>query len=211
MPFGRYVGVRLDPANRSFHPVEGPAIDRSPSVDPILTGREINCTDCHGSDDPEDARGPHGSSVPHILRAGYASADGQPESPVTYALCYSCHDRESILRGDSFPAHATHVVDLRVSCSSCHDAHGSIRSRALVMIADGSGSLLVAPSRRSGRLAFESDGPGSGACWLTCHGHDHGPEAYGPMEILLGTSGDRVTVPASPPVRRRAVTRPQGR
>ena len=35
------------------------------------------------------------------------------------------------------------------------------------------------PSTQEGRLEFQSEAPAPGACYLTCHGYDHGPEEYG--------------------------------
>ena len=61
-------------------------------------------------------------------------ANGSAESVAAYALCYKCHDRDSIL-GDiaanvTFSEHQKHVVDLPLatggpaSCAACHDPHG---------------------------------------------------------------------------------------
>ena len=40
-------------------------------------------------------------------------------------------------------------------------------------------AIAVAPSMSTGRLEFNSIGAGSGSCYLTCHGYDHGPSTYG--------------------------------
>ncbi len=169
----------LSPGNRSFHPVEAPSMNRAPSTKESLAGREINCTDCHGNDDSA-APGMHGSSVRFILAAGYATSDGESESKGTYALCYGCHDRESVLRGGPFPGHKKHIVDNQASCATCHDPHGSVSSRALIRFGENRvGVGMVAPSQKAGRLAFISDSPGSGTCYLTCHGYDHAPASYG--------------------------------
>ncbi len=169
----------LSPTNRSYHPVEAAAPGTSPSVVPRLSGREINCTDCHGPDEAGQ-EGPHASGVPALLRAGHATLDGAPESPTTYALCYLCHQRESVLAATSpFPGHDRHVVELKASCATCHNPHGSVANRALVRFGEETLVAGVAPSVKTGRLAFVSDGPHSGACYLTCHGRDHAPETYG--------------------------------
>lgn len=175
----------LSPANPSYHPVVAPAIDRSPSIVPLLSGREINCTDCHGNSNPVGPRGPHGSSVPFLLRSAYTTVDGSGESPATYALCYACHERENVLDSPRFPEHRLHVEEENASCSTCHNPHGSVGNRALIRIGeDGRGT--VAASGRSGRLEYLSLGPGAGACYLTCHGADHSPETYGGMELPGG-------------------------
>lgn len=179
----------LSPTNRSYHPVEAPAIDRSPSVVPVLSGREINCTDCHGNSDPAGPRGPHGSAVPFLLRSSYTAIDGSGESLATYALCYTCHEREGVLDSPRFPEHRLHVEEENASCSTCHNPHGSVGNRALLRIGEDAGRGALAASGRSGRLEYLSLGPGAGACYLTCHGADHGPESYGGMELPEGVSG----------------------
>lgn len=169
----------LNPGNRSYHPVEAPARDASPSVIATLAGREINCTDCHGNSDRAGAAGPHASAEPFILRSGYVTLDGSPESERAYALCYGCHQRERVLASRVFPQHRSHVVVAQASCATCHNAHGSVGNRALIRFAEETVLTGVGPSTQTGRLAFVSDGPGSGSCYLTCHGRDHAPESYG--------------------------------
>ena len=180
----------LSPANRSYHPVEAPAIDPSPSVLPRLSGRHINCTDCHGDSNPAAPRVPHGSAVPYVLRSAYATTDGARESPSAYELCYDCHQREAVLERSSFPLHEEHVVEGRASCATCHNPHGSVDNRALIRFGEETVIGAVAPSPSTGRLAFVSMAPGSGACYLSCHGFDHGPATYGDeglaAEALLG-------------------------
>ena len=173
----------LDPGNRSYHPVHAPSRGSSPSVIPSLRGREINCTDCHGNSDPLGARGPHGSAEPFLLKARYATVDGASDSDS--ALCYGCHDREAVMRAASpFPGHRSHVEKLKASCATCHSAHGSVVNRALIRFGEETLIAGVAPSARTGRLAFVSTGAGAGTCYLTCHGRDHAPESYGLLQPL---------------------------
>lgn len=175
----------LNPGNPSYHPVEAPSRETSPSVIPGLSGREINCTDCHGNSDPRGSRGPHGSGEPHILLARYDTLDGSVESPDAYALCYRCHRRQAVLDSRAFPEHRRHVVELRASCATCHAAHGAVGNRALVRFGEEGFVSAVAPSLEGGRLDFVSQSPGSGACYLTCHGEDHAPETYGGLGAAL--------------------------
>ncbi len=79
-----------------------------------------------------------------------------------------------------FPEHGLHVAAERSSCATCHDPHGSVANRGLIRFGETSffGTDPVAPAA-SGRLAFESAAAGAGACYLTCHGHNHDPESYG--------------------------------
>lgn len=169
----------FNPSSRSYHPVEAPALDRSPSTLPALAGREINCTDCHGNSDASGPAGPHGSAVRYLLVDEYPTADGSAESPAAYPLCYRCHDRERVLDESPFPLHRLHVVEARSSCATCHSSHGSVDNRALVRYGEETFVGGVGPSLATGRLAFDSSSPGEGSCQLTCHGVDHAPETYG--------------------------------
>lgn len=173
------IGGLVDPANRSYHPVEAPSRDGAPSVRPDLAGREVNCSDCHGAAQAAGARGPHGSSEPNLLRARYATVDGSGASTGAHALCWLCHRQEALLDSPRFPQHRLHVARLQASCATCHNAHGSERNRALVRFGEESFVGGVSPSVLTGRLDFVSEAPGSGTCWLTCHGRDHAGVSYG--------------------------------
>lgn len=174
------IARKLDPNNRSFHPVEAPAPDRAHSVSPALSGGRIACTDCHGNDDRQGPRGPHASNVPFILNADYRQSDG-PESEQAFALCYGCHDRKQVLEAEP---HATHVGIRGAACRTCHDGHGSVANRALVHIGEDESLQQVLPSLSAGRLAFVSDRAGTGECYLTCHGVDHAPKSYGTQSVM---------------------------
>ena len=65
-------------------------------------------------------------------------------------------------------------------------------NRALIRLGEETVATGVAPSVSTGLLAFVSDSPGSGACYLSCHGEDHGPETYG------GFLGGNLLAPADP-------------
>ncbi len=183
----------LYPGNRSFHPVEAVGGGDSPSLLPGLSGRQINCTDCHGNgsaraggtvrgraDSSGGSAGPHGSPFRYLLAGQYTTTDGNDESAETYALCYTCHDREKVLDASSpFPLHRLHVVDEKASCASCHNAHGSVANRGLIRFGEETTIAAAAPSSATGELNFVSTGPGSGTCSLTCHGYDHPGTGYG--------------------------------
>jgi len=176
----------FDPSGPSAHPVIAPARGRDvPSLIPPLTpGSLVYCTDCHGSGaaDPSaargaEARGPHGSIFPHILERQYLTADRTAESPLAYALCYKCHDREVLLdpARTAFPTHRLHVVDGSSPCSACHDPHGvspvqgtAVENAHLINF-DVS---IVRPNRR-GLRRYVSMGPRNGRCSLSCHGYEH--------------------------------------
>lgn len=201
----------VDPSSTSFHPIAAPSSGSSPSVRTELAGVEISCTDCHGDSTPEGTTGVHGSSVRHILRRPFQAVDGEAETPATYALCYSCHDRDKVLDESTFPEHRRHVVTQRASCATCHNPHGSVDDLALIRFGETPPPIGVSASARSGRLEFESFGSGSGACYVTCHGYDHGPSYYGsfaprdadfgegrardPLSDPFGTGGRRQSRP----------------
>ena len=180
--------LEFAPSAVSFHPVQAAGKNSFvPSLRPgLTTASMIYCTDCHGSDTSRKAggtgpNGPHGSNNKPLLTARYDTADNTPESATTYALCYACHDRSSILGDQSFPTHNLHVVTARTPCSICHDAHG---------IASGQGTTtrnahlinfdtsVVRPDPVTQRLEYTSQGIGRGSCTVSCHGVTHSGKTY---------------------------------
>ena len=171
-------------ANPSFHPVVGrrnnPLV---PSLRPPYTPDSIiSCTDCHGNDDSTadggaGPDGPHGSVNEYMLVRNYNTFDNVPEASVEYALCYGCHDRNSILNNESFGEHDKHVRGEDVSCSVCHDPHGisdtqgtSLNHQFLINF-----DVTVVSPTSLGELRWEEGdrGPGSSRCYLSCHGTEH--------------------------------------
>ncbi len=181
------VRLEFDLSNPSFHPIEGPGLNPNvPSLIPPLTvSSVIYCTDCHNNDSGPGAggsgpKGPHGSIYPQLLERNYSTTDFTAETANNYALCYKCHDRNSILSDDSFKEHDKHIRDEDTPCSVCHDPHG-------VNLAFGSVSenshlinfdLSVVFPNSNGDLRFEDRGTFRGACYLLCHDEDHKPETY---------------------------------
>lgn len=179
-------------SNPSFHPVEGEGKNMS-VVSLIKPYKEkkvgasdvavISCTTCHGSDNPDAPRGPHGSSYQHILVENYSTKDGEAESPQNYALCYRCHSRTSILGDESFRYHALHIQGKGsnplgangTSCYTCHNSHGSSEYRYLIKF----NKDVVSPNSM-GLLKFVERGVSAfhGECYLSCHGVDHNPKSY---------------------------------
>jgi predicted CXXCH cytochrome family protein len=190
----------FDPANASTHAV----IERARAVDvpsipsalsPGLTASDqVYCTSCH-ADDEGGSSGPHGSQFAPILRERYETGDGTPESLESYALCYRCHERESILRDDSFrPAalrttasgggHRGHLA-AGISCAACHDPHGVPTAQGLAPPSSGDHTHLVnfdlrvaQPLPGATLPVFRDAGPQAGSCALVCHGVVHGPAVY---------------------------------
>lgn len=176
-------------SNPSFHPVEGEGANAYviSLKDPYKARAEspgdvsiITCGSCHGSDNASGPKGPHGSNFEGLLVENYETGDGYSESEYTYALCYKCHDRVSILGNESFPEHARHIVGQAspgggTSCFTCHDAHGSTRYASLIRFNED----VVEPAS-DGRLEYRVAGAASrsGSCTLTCHGIEHIDRAY---------------------------------
>jgi predicted CXXCH cytochrome family protein len=183
--------LEFDTNNPSFHPVEDQGKNLNiPSIpspfNPSLTASDtISCTDCH-SDEGGQSQGPHGSNYPPILKERYETIDFTTESYENYALCYRCHNRDSIVRDDSFKknlsgkgGHSGHLA-LGAPCSACHTAHG-IKDNGL----SGSHTHLinfdtriVSPKTGNASPTFSDNGFFSGSCTLVCHGKIHDNESY---------------------------------
>jgi len=182
--------LEFRPTNKSYHPVEAeganahvislksPYVARKEQPDDISM---ISCSDCHGNDNPNGPRGPHGSIYRGLLVANYDMEDGRSESSHAYALCYKCHERSSILGDESFPYHALHISGNRsknlpgTSCYTCHDAHGSSSAQYLIRF-----NTDVVEENLAGKLEFKAQGIASrhGSCALNCHGVEHEPKKY---------------------------------
>jgi predicted CXXCH cytochrome family protein len=181
------VRLQFDTGNPSFHPVAGPGVNPDvPSlIAPLAENSTIDCSNCHSSD--ADSRlggqgpdGPHGSIYSSLLIRNYQTQDRTPESPTAYALCYTCHDRSSILADETFSEHRLHVVDNSAPCSACHDPHGISRtqgdsnSNSHLINFDSS---IVRPNA-AGELRFEDRGSRAGGCYLACHNSNHDGLSY---------------------------------
>jgi len=182
--------LEFQPTNKSYHPVEteganahvislkSPYVARKVRPGDIST---ISCSDCHGNDNSRGPKGPHGSIYRGLLVENYEQEDGRGESSHTYALCYKCHDRISILGDESFPYHSLHIVGNRsngqpgTSCITCHDAHGSVSNQYLIRF-----NTDIVEENLAGKLQFKAQGVATrhGSCALSCHGVDHGPKEY---------------------------------
>jgi Zn finger protein HypA/HybF involved in hydrogenase expression len=179
--------LQFDLSSPSYHPVEGAGLN--PNVPSLLpeynTASIIYCTDCHSNDNGPGAggsgpSGPHGSQWDYLLERQYRIADNTAESAESYALCYKCHNRSSILSDVSFGLHRLHIVDQLTPCSVCHDPHGV--SSALGNPLNNSNlinfDITVVFANSQSELEFVDQGMFSGSCSLTCHGREHNPETY---------------------------------
>ena len=192
--------LKFDPMNPvltpSFHPVAGAGTNSDvPSLpsefEPALNASSvIYCTDCHDSDNSTKVggpgpNGPHGSQYSPILRQQYEMQVGTPESLLVYALCYRCHDRDSIRSDASFKkrtasgfgGHRAHLASGGgTPCSVCHDPHGVYDN------SQDSGdhthlinfdTTVVGPVGVQTYPLFTDTGVFSGTCTLVCHGRTH--------------------------------------
>ena len=173
--------LEFEPSNPSYHPVESQGTNANvPSLlPPYTTSSIIYCTDCHSSN-AGGPKGPHGSNYKYLLSENYVALDFTIESPLSYELCYKCHDRNSILADQSGFSHNNHVVNKSTPCAACHDAHGinfvqgnSLNNSHLINF-----DITIAQPDSQGRLRFEDTGTFSGQCYLNCHNVAHEPLAY---------------------------------
>lgn len=195
--------LEFDTINPSFHPVvaAGKNLD-VPSLgttvyavaNNLTSSSIIYCTDCHDNDESPKLngagpKGPHGSQYAPLLRENYETLDGTPESQTAYALCYRCHDRQSLIDESANQQYGTsaghygHVFLNNTPCSICHDPHG-VRDNGL----SGSHTHLinfdidvvnVVPGQPEGVPFFTDNGTRSGSCTLVCHGITHIPNHTG--------------------------------
>jgi len=181
------VALEFDTGNPSFHPVLGPSVN--PNVPSLLLppGSIITCIDCHNSNSSgtgggSGPDGPHGSTFPNLLARRYVTADNTRESPAVYALCFGCHDYDSILRDESFGEHSRHLENGDVPCNACHDPHGVSSTQATSSNGFPNNTHLinfdtniVSPTLGNPVPLYEDRGTFSGQCTLACHGEQHCP------------------------------------
>jgi len=169
-------------SDKSQHPVTKASTGKAlPSLSTsVPRGTMMKCSSCHTNDDPDGPSGPHGSNHQYLLSGNYNTDVYSDETPYAYEFCYSCHDRSSILSDESFPFHSEHILGdplenrRGTSCFSCHASHGSRDNANLIEF----NPKAVTSDTGTGILTYRSNGDGTGECYLTCHGHAHGPERY---------------------------------
>lgn len=173
--------LEFSPSNPSFHPVvaSGQNPDVPSLISPLTIGSQIYCTDCHNSNTSGQAggngpEGPHGSTFSPILERQLVMTDGAGENAATYALCYKCHSRASLIDDKSFHEHQKHIREVRAACTTCHDPHGSSQNTHLINFNPD----YVFPYQ--GVIEFVDTGRFRGNCTLICHGKVHNNEDYSP-------------------------------
>ena len=178
--FEKNLRLKFRPSNASYHPVEN--VGRNSSVPslirPYTQSSRIYCTDCHNGNSGSKfggtgPNGPHGSIWEPILEQQLMINDFTAESVQSYAMCYKCHNRNSILSNQSFPEHSRHVVEQKAPCTACHDSHGVRENKHLINF----DKTIVAPNQQ-GAIAYESRGNRTGSCSLFCHNQEHDRRVY---------------------------------
>lgn len=160
----------------SYHPVVVAGKNSTvPSlIAPLLTSGRIYCTDCHNNDQGPGAggsgpAGPHGSIHTPLLEREQVLTDFSPEGSDIYALCYKCHNRNSILNDESFKFHKLHIVEVQAACTTCHDSHGVESVTHLINF----NTRYVSPSPTNLKMEYVDQGALGENCSLMCHGKDH--------------------------------------
>lgn len=178
-------------------PVDGAGAPISGQL--LSSSSQLYCMDCHSSDSGRQLgssyagpSGPHGSNVNHILERGYiiespsgtpGDTPGIPYSSSNYALCFKCHNEQSLRNNESFKLHSKHME--LTSCATCHDAHGvpngtSTNNGSLINFdlnivvpnSNGVGPQWTDLTPAAGSTSFQ------GSCNLRCHSKDHVNLAY---------------------------------
>ena len=178
--------LEFNPANKSFHPVEavGKNLNVPSLITPWTSSSVMYCTDCHNNDQGPKAggtgpNGPHGSAFAPLLERQLVLTDYNTESPASYALCYKCHSRDSILSDQSFKSHRKHIVDDQTACTTCHDPHGVATNPRLINF-----NMNYVSPVGANPIQYIPGGNGNPTCVLKCHGHDHSPSATTPLKRL---------------------------
>lgn len=177
-PSGRTdMGLVLNPANPSYHPVEDIGRNLNISMMAFTPGWSATsltrCGSCHGSDFGS-VKGPHGSTNAFLLRRP-SPASSAERTMGSDELCFSCHafdvyanraasaQTRAASRFNSPGAgkgHAEHVGEERVPCFACHVTHGSTTLPRLLVL-----------GRVPGIVTYTANSTG-GTCTPTCHGSE---------------------------------------
>lgn len=214
----RDIASEFAPSNPSYHPVveettntssDVPSLGKTPYAiaNNVTVGSRIYCTDCHDNNESpkiggSGPKGPHGSVYTPLLRENYVTTYPTLEDTLNYALCYRCHDRQSLI-DDSInntygtsPGHYGHVFQRQTPCSVCHDPHGV---QDADITDDDSHTHLInfdttyvtphpADPLGSGVPYFTDNGLfKSGSCTLTCHDPLGNVKVHEPGGVTVGS------------------------
>lgn len=167
--------------NISYHPIvnnKASTTDNPSLIPPWTSSSIMKCTDCHASDGINAPKGPHGSNFVPILKKQYITTDYTTESEANYALCYDCHNRNSIMGDEGFKYHNKHLTEYKTPCNVCHDAHGVNTSNTSNGKLINFSTNVVTPYNGILKWTPSATTPRQGSCQLTCHGKIHEPKTY---------------------------------
>ncbi len=193
---GTDVSVEFNPSNLSHHAVEGVGRNQPGAANPnfaltftSLWGPQstVACSDCHGSANPGDPKGPHGSARAWLLRG---NETGQGTAAV---FCYNCHRRDVYGDADlmepanqeysrfSHPKERDHTeisggwgsTPLGIWCLNCHggSGQGALHGTNLGLGSSGEtplGTRFMNGAFVNGWTAAGVSGD-KGTCWASCH------------------------------------------
>ena len=110
------LGACFSSTAASSHRINSAATDRPdlPSLRATAFRGRLDCISCHDNPDTSGLRGPHASRYPSLLKAPYGhEQSGARAGTQSGDLCYTCHDKFSILGNQSFPFHSQHLQGFR--------------------------------------------------------------------------------------------------
>ena len=221
----RNKAVEFNPSNESFHPIEAAGKNKSTQMTQNLlagtglphltTTSVIACADCHSSNSIPTTvstlaaysgtipKGPHGSTVPQILRANYLRtlpAAGNYNA-ANFTLCYICHspapavDSSGNSRSDTnFRFHGYHLSSIsgkggagsidtigpgtagpgQAICKECHYQQHSNKLTTHTTNRSYQRMVNFSPSiSGSGGAGAPSWDQANKRCSLRCHNKDH--------------------------------------
>jgi predicted CXXCH cytochrome family protein len=142
------------------------------AMGPVLASKNLhgpvkdgNCSGCHK---------PHAADQPNLLKKFYPDTFYAKFDLQNYALCFSCHDQNMVLKEKSTLTnfrdgdrnlHFVHVNrdEKGRSCRTCHEVHGSDLPKHMAATVPFEGSKWAMP------MNYEPSATG-GSCTPGCHG-----------------------------------------
>lgn len=145
-----------------------------PSLRSGLFAGGLDCTSCHDNPDAAGARGPHASPHVALLRAAYGRERDMPRlADRVNDLCFTCHDRASILANQSFAFHAQHVNGFTTTASAANRKSPQMEAQAAL-------GIRTARDLRASRTGAFTAGRGEPTACGTCHA-SHGSLRQGAL------------------------------
>jgi hypothetical protein len=136
-----------------------------PSLRTSAFQEPLDCGSCHGNPDPSGALGPHVSPNVALLKAPFGrEKDLALLGERANDLCFTCHDKQSILANQSFAFHAQHLNGFTSTGSAASQKRNPALSEAVALLGVRSSRDL-----RPGRAGAYLPGFGEPTTCATCH------------------------------------------